>query len=68
MMRTDKRKKIFTEEQRYLQKNKDTYRKTILQKNKAIHRRTKILTEEQRYLQNNNDTYRRTMIQKNNDT
>jgi hypothetical protein len=41
---------VLTEEQLYLQKNSDTYR------------RTKILIDEQKYLQKNSDTYRITMI------
>jgi hypothetical protein len=52
-----RRIKIFTmiptEEQRYLQKNKITYRRTMMQKNKDVYRRIKIFTmiptEEQRF-------------------
>jgi len=41
---------ILKEEQRYLQKNNDTYI------------RTKTFTEEHRYLEKNKDTYKGTMI------
>jgi len=54
--RSEKRTKTLTEEQRYLQKNNNTYRRTMIsKKNTGTYRRTKIFKK-------NKDTYRRTKI------